>query len=122
MKSLNNQIIWNFTGKPAKLQDVIDCCGKGWNDVIASLVSDLFELGWDGQLFQAKEKFGGLRFYIAQGNEAIWERISRAENESQSTCIECGEPAKVYYDGWMLPLCEKHAKENGRTDTGIPTT
>jgi len=122
MSPLNNQIIWSFTGKPAKLQDVINSCGNGWNTIITSLVSDLFELGWDGQLFQVKEKFGGLRFYIGQGNEAIWERISKAESQSQSTCIECGQPGKVYYDGWMLPLCEKHAKENGRTDTGIPTT
>jgi hypothetical protein len=58
-------------------------CRPGWHAILRALFHDLEELGWDGQCCQVKEKFGSLRFYIENGNAAIWNRIDRAEKESQ---------------------------------------
>lgn len=51
---------------------------KGWGGIINSLIEDLFNLGWNGQLYQIKEKFGGLRFYIGGGTDEMRDRIIRA--------------------------------------------
>ena len=55
---------------------------QGWFPIIKSLIDDLIKLGWDKQITQVKEKFGGLRFYINSGSAEIHERILQAETES----------------------------------------
>jgi hypothetical protein len=73
--------------------------------MVVNLMKDLFDLGWDGHLDQIKEKFGGLRFYIGGGDEAIFERINEAERESYHTCETCGRPGQLRGDGWMVTIC-----------------
>jgi len=84
--------------------------GKGWEQLCSDLVIDLKKLGWDGTIAQVKEKFGGLRFYIGSGNDAIWERIQKAENDSYTICEKCGNPGKLREGGWLKTLCDEHAK------------
>ena len=84
-------------------------CGPGWYDIIDRLLTDLFHLGWNGQVFQVKEKFGGLRFYIGEGTEEIFNRIDQAEKESLVTCEHCGEEGSAGGNGfWIKTLCPKH--------------
>ncbi len=86
--------------------------GPGWGDLLTRLIDDLFELGWDGQVLQAKEKFGGLRFYVGSGcSRAIYERIHAAENESFETCEQCGAPGELRQGGWLKTLCDEHSKQ-----------
>lgn len=86
--------------------------GKGWYPIVKKLIEDLIELGWDKQIIQVKEKFGGLRFYINDGSIEIYDRISEAEKSSYETCEICGEQGKVRTDiGWLSNLCEKHYEE-----------
>lgn len=97
---------WTWTGKTATLKQVKEQVGKGWGDIIERLVSDLKTLGWDGQVTQVKEKFGGLRFYIEGGSAAIFERIQQAEKEANKTCERCGKPGtldKTHY--WVVTNC-----------------
>lgn len=111
-----DEITWGHSGKKADRQYIITYCGnKGWEHIISSLIDDLFKLGWDGVLYQVKEKFGGLRFYIGQGTDEIHNRINQASMQSEQTCVECGSPGKLRYGGWIIPLCDEHAKERGRT-------
>lgn len=84
--------------------------GPGWGDILKRLIEDLFELGWDGHVLQVKEKFGGLRFYVGSGSEAIHARIGDAESESNRTCEQCGAPGKVQGKFWLKTLCDEHAK------------
>jgi hypothetical protein len=99
--------------------DVLELCRgmSGWRDIITSLVDDLFGMGWDGCLLQIKEKFGGLRFYIGEGTDEMFDRISQAESQSLKTCMKCGKPGKPTDTGWILVLCEEHAGELLGTDT-----
>ena len=84
--------------------------GPGWLGIIKRLIEDLIELGWDKQICQVKEKFGGLRFYINSGSEEIWQRIKLAESASYITCQKCGELGQVRGDGWITTLCEEHSE------------
>ena len=103
----------------------IEHCGyfevdNGWFPLIKELIEDLIKLGWDKQVTQVKEKFGGLRFYINEGTDEIFKRISEAENKSYEICEVTGEPGTLRTDiGWYRTLCDveyekiKNKKENG---------
>jgi hypothetical protein len=83
-------------------------CDEGWYQLIKDLIVDLIELGWDKQICQVKEKFGGLRFYIYEGSDEIHARISKAEDLSYQTCEVTGKPGLLRQDiGWWTTLCEE---------------
>ena len=109
---MTNQITWAFSGRPATLEDVTNQVGPGWKILVENLVSELFSLGWEGNLYQIKEKFGGLRFYIGAGSDAIHDAIQAAEDRSYRTCEVTGKTGELRRDlGWMRVLCgEEYAK------------
>lgn len=81
----------------------------GWVDIVDRLMADLIELGWDKELHQVKEKFGGLRFYTGNLTDEQYERVGQAEKESYKTCEVCGKSGKARNNiGWVRTLCEKH--------------
>jgi hypothetical protein len=92
----------------------------GWFPLIEKLVEDLIALGWDREVAQIKEKFGGLRFYIGSGTQAIFERISKAEEESYTICETCGEPGKLRGGGWLKTLCDGHGAGKPVVETEPP--
>lgn len=96
--------------KEVSLKRLQEEVGPGWAGVIERLTTDLFALGWDGVVLQAKEKFGGLRFYIANDSDLIHARINAAESESYKTCEQCGAAGLPRQDGWIKTLCDEHAK------------
>lgn len=99
--------------EPVPLQPILNACvGKGWHKLIRNLVKDLYALGWDGRVYQIKEKFGGLRFYIGEGTDAIHARITEAEKESVRTCEISGKLGKIRAGGWLKCLSDECA--NGR--------
>jgi hypothetical protein len=84
-------------------------CHEGWYPLIQELIEDLIKLGWNKQVTQVKEKFGGLRFYINDGSKEIHDRITEAETKSYSICEMCGEPGEIRRDiGWYRTLCDSH--------------
>lgn len=85
---------------------------SGWYPLIKDLIEDLIKLGWDKQVCQVKEKFGGLRFYINAGSDEIFKKIHLAENKSYEICETCGEKGDMRTDiGWYRTLCNKHYEE-----------
>lgn len=92
-------------------EPIKDCwifeCGNGWFSLIKELIEDLIALGWDRKTCQVKEKFGGLRFYITSGSDAIYDRISQAEEASYTVCEVTGQPGELRNDiGWLTTLCD----------------
>ena len=101
-----------YTNKPPIKDYRYFGVGEGWYRIVKELIEDLIKLGWDKQVCQVKEKFGGLRFYINDGTKEIHNRITEAENKSYEVCEKCGNTGKLRNDiGWYLTLCEDHYKE-----------
>jgi hypothetical protein len=100
-----------FSGREPIMDRGFFQVSDGWLPLIQLLIEDLIKLGWDKQLCDSKEKFGGLRFYINSGSDEIHQRISQAERESYLTCEKCGEPGELRKDsGWWTTLCDTHHK------------
>jgi hypothetical protein len=82
-------------------------CGPGWYPLLRDLITDLIALGWDKQVCQVKEKFGGLRFYVNGMSDEMHARIKIAEDASYETCEVTGQPGKLRTDlGWWTTLCD----------------
>jgi hypothetical protein len=96
-----------FTGNKVTDSDFFQV-SLGWNLIIKNLIQDLIRLGWNKEVIQVKEKFGGLRFYINEGTDEIHQRIGEAELESMKTCEITGKPGKIRTDiGWHRTLCDE---------------
>jgi len=87
-------------------------CSDGWLSILVDLVIKL-ELRNAKRLpqdqleaTQIKEKFGSLRFYVANGTPIDREDIKNAETKSMDTCEDCGCQGKRYSDGWIRVLCD----------------
>lgn len=110
-----------YPDRPKIVESYFFSVDIGWLQLIKDLITDLIALGWDKQVCQVKEKFGGLRFYINSGSDEIFKRISEAENQSYETCEVCGEKGEIRNDiGWYTTLCDEHYtqkknKKNGRS-------
>jgi hypothetical protein len=88
--------------------------GDGWLPLVRDLVTKLYLSGWNKQLAQVKEKFGGLRFYTGALTTEQHQMIRDAENLSYATCEKCGAPGRLRQTGWWSTLCYEHApKVNG---------
>jgi hypothetical protein len=81
----------------------------GWLPLVDQLVDDLLAVG-PFELFQVKEKFGGLRFYASGATALQQALISVAESASTRTCEACGETGStVSIFGWYRTLCDADA-------------
>lgn len=76
--------------------------GRGWHGLLKELIEDLIALGWDRRVLQIKEKFGTLRFYVADRRPELLGRIDAAVEHSAEICEACGKAGKlrVADGGW----------------------
>lgn len=82
-------------------------CGLGWKTIVQPLI-DLCNK-YNVRIFQVKEKFGGLRFYIDEAPLVIHDAIQAAEIESFKTCEICGRPGELRGGSWLKTTCDAHA-------------
>lgn len=107
LTSIGGLVNGYFTDRPNITDSNFFQCGPGWNKLIKELIEDLIELGWNKEICQVKEKFGGLRFYINEGSDEIYNRIGKAEEESYETCEITGTPGELRRDiFWIRTLCD----------------
>jgi hypothetical protein len=86
--------------------------GNGWLGIIQRLFETLIKLGWNREVLQIKEKFGGLRLYLNDVPENYYHFIEQAEKDSYEICEVCGEPGEQSkINGWIFALCEEHRDE-----------
>jgi hypothetical protein len=74
-------------------------CDDGWYQLVYNLSSAISEyansMGLDPVAVQVKEKFGGLRYYIRNGDDQIMRWIDEAEELSMSICECCGKSGEL---------------------------
>lgn len=80
----------------------------GWRDLICDLIDRIEGAGVRCQLFEVKEKFGGLCFYMADDvDDPIAQWIEETENKSFSICEKCGNSGtETVSGGWAKTLCQ----------------
>ena len=79
------------------------------------MIQELIDNGWNKELCQVKEKFGGLRFYINGASKECHDIISKYEKLSYETCERCGNPGKPNDTGWITTLCDEcRNKQNNK--------
>lgn len=83
--------------------------GPGWDKLIDETLDKIFEIDPTIEIFQIKEKFGGLRIYLntLDYRPEFDEVIDAADLIAQKTCLLCGaKPARmVAPHGWYRPAC-----------------
>lgn len=90
-------INWNDSSK----EDV----GPGWRFLLDVLEYHLERCEEEIDVLQVKEKFGGLRFYIAGGFE-MQHVVDLVENMSFYICEKCGKPGHLDTSSyWYKTLC-----------------
>jgi hypothetical protein len=91
---------------------------NGWYDIIDNLcqqIQDYVNAGNCDQVeaTQVKEKYGQLSFYIAGGDDFVYNLIDAAEDLSYKTCEYCGTTKNVGRTiGWIITCCKKCHSEN----------
>jgi hypothetical protein len=102
---------------PILLRDEMGCppyleVSEGWRGILEELLPKLEEgrllLPKDRQnchIVQLKEKFGGLRVYLSDGNDPMDLAILEAEKKAIKTCEFCGEPGTLRNRGWWKVRC-----------------
>lgn len=81
--------------------------GPGWLRPFYNLCKSLLtEVKSDFHIEQLKEKWGYANVYYSGGITQYGQQlIEQFEEESKEICENCGEPGKIYYDGWAKCLC-----------------
>ena len=98
-------------GRDWSLEDMKASMGAGWHPLIENLYQLCEEEGVD--VFQVKEKFGGLRFYTGGASESIDSAIIKAEQESFKICEICGKDGLLRDDnGWLSVRCDDHRRNS----------
>lgn len=103
------EIVKARASHPGMVEDI-----PGWLYIILDLDYAISEIFPEYRVFQVKEKFGGLRYYIGgvppDKYDAIHSLIRAAEALSFKTCDTCGAPGTVRNDRpWVRTLCDEHA-------------
>jgi hypothetical protein len=65
------------------------------------------------EVYQVKEKFGGLRFYCNSHSEAILTLVQRAQAQSFHTCDICGHRGILRKGSGWRTRCDEHIDAPG---------
>lgn len=87
--------------------------GEGWQPLITETHQKITAIYPDYAIFQIKEKFGGLRYYIDAVPSELFEQvnaiITEAEERSFTICENCGADGSVgttEESYWIRTLCD----------------
>ena len=82
--------------------------GDGWIPILDEMFTQLRADGWDGEVGQIKEKFGGLRVYLDGASAEQHAIVEAAETRASKTCETCGKPGTLRSkSGWIRTACEE---------------
>lgn len=83
----------------------------GWQPLYESLIRKIFAVDPLARVVDAKEKFGEMRVYMAEYNEAVFALVDVANAKSRTICQMCGDRAVLSRtaDGFFATVCSNHA-------------
>jgi hypothetical protein len=83
---------------------------EGWYQLVLDLNEALAKIEPDYEIYQVKEKFGGLRYYTSVTDDLAHKLIKVAEAASYRICERCGKPGRERNDKWIRVLCDEHVQ------------
>lgn len=98
-------------------------CGDGWSELINPLFKWIEDYNNEHpddiiEIYQVKEKFGGLRFYVSHEPPELKNMIQKAEDDSYAICECCGTKQDVGITlGWIRTICRKCLQEEVNNST-----
>lgn len=112
---------------PEELQPILDRfrppsvftidCDKGWWHILIALDKELASVDPDYVLYQAKEKLGGLRYYISNSSPHFsadcQEVINKFEKVASMTCEVTGKHGDLMSDGFRLRTLNEDFLDQG---------
>jgi hypothetical protein len=103
------ELVNSESDEEVPIEDIYTRVGPGWRPLLNDLLFRLFAAGWDGRIYQVKEKMGHLWVYIDQDRADLWEMIALAGERSTFTCELCGSTPPRNIDGsatmWRCEGC-----------------
>ena len=97
--------------------------GEGWYQLVLDCDKELTGVDPNYQIYQVKEKFGGLRYYTKPSNlddkhtlMRIGDILSKYEDIAYRTCSATGKPGVLMKSigGWLKTLNPEYAAESIR--------
>lgn len=91
---------------------------EGWYQIVVDCDKELIKIDPHYQIFQIKEKFGGLRYYISPSSDitpeqtdTMWAIAGRYEELSMTICEATGGPGVMMKSvgGWFKTLNPEYA-------------
>ena len=84
----------------------------GWVNLVIELDAKLAAIQPEYSLDQVKDKWGGLRYYIASGNDAMFALVEEYEKKSVTICEVCGEAGRPCVKNcWIATRCKEHQED-----------
>lgn len=104
-------LVYGYTVQPPITSFTICECNDGWLQLIKDCIEELIAIGWNKEICQIKEKFGGLRFYTNELPEGGDNIIQKYMELSKQICETCGDKGELRNLPWIQTLCDKHYEE-----------
>lgn len=90
-------------------------CGEGWKGLYQPIIDYIEDYNKDKEdedkieIYQIKEKFGTLSFYVSKKTDELRKMIEDAEAESYHVCEMCGRHInkQIVEHHWIYPMCRE---------------
>ena len=90
-------------------------CGEGWKGIYQPIIDYIEDYNKDKEgedkieIYQIKEKFGTLSFYVSKKTDELRKMIEDAEAESYHVCEICGRHInkQIVEHHWIYPMCRE---------------
>ena len=90
-------------------------CGEGWKKLYQPIIDYIEDYNKDKEgedrieIYQIKEKFGTLSFYVSKKTDELRKMIEDAEAESYHTCEVCGKHInkQIVEHHWIYAMCRE---------------
>ncbi len=90
-------------------------CGEGWKGIYQPIIDYIedYNKGKEDddkiEIYQIKEKFGTLSFYVSKKTDELRKMIEDAEAESYHVCEICGRHInkQIVEHHWIYPMCRE---------------
>jgi hypothetical protein len=87
--------------------------GAGWMPHVLAALDDLILVGWDKNLTQVKEKWGGLRIYLENWRPQFQPILDLAYDRCAKDCELCGRPHGRLLPIHICPICKECSEKTG---------